>query len=320
MTARDASEAHPPGGAGAATSDQITCAVVGSAGFLGRAFATRLDEMGVAWAGYTRAMPIIDATGRLSLPDSVSTIFWLATRINPSIADTDPGRVAEDRAAFGALLRGVGGLRHERELPLIVLLSSGGTVYDTALPPPYLEGAATRSNNAYGTAKLRLERDLRQNYRGPGLAIRVSNAYGPGQPAESGQGVIAHWLRAARRGERLQIFGDPSTLRDYVYVEDVAKALHAVIDIEQRESIPDTVNIGSGVPTSLAELADAVRRVVSERELEVRVMDARGFDSPDTYLDVSLADRVLRWQPRVSLLDGLTASWDVVRRLGDPRA
>ena len=131
----------------------------------------------------------------------------------------------------------------------MVLVSSGGTVYDPAVPPPYPESAPTRPRTAYGRAKLALE-----GQRSPAaglpdwVTLWVANVYGPGQPAVSGQGVDGYWLRAAAEGEPLTVYGNPDSTRDYVYVGDVAEAMLAT----HRAAVPPpVVNVGSGEPTSL---------------------------------------------------------------------
>ncbi len=179
-------------------------------------------------------------------------MFWLATRINPQIAEQQPDRVVED------LLRAVQGLD---PAPTVVLLSSGGTVSDPQGRAPYDEQAPTRPLSAYGAAKLALESLLAERAPGRHVTLRVANAYGPGQPVGSGQGIIAHWPRAARRGEPVRLFGDPATTRDYVNVEDISEALVAVA--ASTGPLPPVLNVGSGRPTTLQELAETVLDVVA---------------------------------------------------------
>jgi UDP-glucose 4-epimerase len=238
----------------------------------------------------------------------------LATSINPQIAESSPQRVAADYAAFSDFLEGLA--RHSSPPP-VVLLSSGGTVYDDRARPPYDESSPTSPRSAYGKAKLALELQLRERAPRGSVVVRISNAYGPGQPVASGQGVVAHWLRAARREEHLRIFGDPNSSRDYVYVDDVAAAMLAVH--RHIGDLPAVINIGSGVPTSLQALAETVLDVVGDSSLGIEVEEARTFDVHSTWLDVTLADTALGWRSRTSLHDGLAAAWSAVSRLGDPQ-
>jgi len=292
----------------------MSMAVVGAAGFLGRALVDGLRRAALPVSSYTRSAPFLDGDGaaRPGLA-SASTVYWLATQINPQIAEQQPEKVAEDLAAFEQFLRTVKALVVP---PTVVLLSSGGTVYDPDVAPPYAETAPTRPGSAYGSAKLALEEQLAARAPGRFVTLRVSNAYGPGQPVASGQGVIAHWLRAARRGEDIRLFGAPETIRDYVYVDDVARAMRAVDAVPG--PLPPVLNIGSGRPTTLQELAETVLAVVQDPAVQLVVEGRRSFDVPRTWLDISLAASVLGWSPQTPLTDGIAAAWAAVRRLGDP--
>jgi len=292
----------------------MSMAVVGAAGFLGRALVDGLRRAALPVSSYTRSAPFLDGDGaaRPGLA-SARTVYWLATQINPQIAEQQPEKVAEDLAAFEQFLRTVSTLVVP---PTVVLLSSGGTVYDPDVAPPYAETAPTRPGSAYGSAKLALEGQLAAGAPGRFVTLRVSNAYGPGQPVASGQGVIAHWLRAARRGEDIRLFGAPETIRDYVYVDDVARAMRAVDAVPG--PLPPVLNIGSGRPTTLQELAETVLAVVQDPAVQLVVEGRRSFDVPRTWLDISLAASVLGWSPQTPLTDGIAAAWAAVRRLGDP--
>jgi UDP-glucose 4-epimerase len=217
--------------------------------------------------------------------------------------------VHEDRETFVALLRA---LERLADPPRVVLVSSGGTVYDPAVPPPYREDSPTRPRGEYGRAKLELERRLQVAALGPGrtAVARVANAYGPRQPAASGQGVIAYWLRALAADDPITIFGDPASTRDYVYVDDIAQALVALHTLAG--PLPPVVNVGSGEPTSLADLADLVRKAAGSAA-DIRQAPARGFDLPHSWLDVELAAQALGWRPQTSLPDGIAAAWRWIR-------
>lgn len=286
-------------------------AVVGASGFLGSALVRTLRARGVRVGEYTRKAPFLAGPG---MPDdhvvTARTVFWLATSINPAVADAEPWRAQGDRDTFASMLRTVEQLANP---PRIVLISSGGTVYDPAVEPPYREDSATRPLSAYGRAKLELEATLRDSALPDdrGLVVRVANAYGPGQPAASGQGVIAYWLRALAKGESITLFGDPTTTRDFVYVDDIAEALAAVH--EHAGALPPVLNVGSGVPTSLGELAELVCEVTGTPFSGVRRESARGFDTPHSWLEVSLAGGVLGWKPRTPLRTGLSSAWERVR-------
>jgi UDP-glucose 4-epimerase len=284
-------------------------AVVGAAGFLGSALGAAAEAAGIPVDRYTRAEPALGADGgadpRLA---RVGTVFWLASSVNPALAETHPQRARADLDAFTALLRAVRGLRRP---PRMVLLSTGGALYEPDRAPPYREDSPTHPRGAYGRLKLAMEEAL----AGAGLpagravALRVSNVYGPGQPAVSGQGVVGYWLRAAAAGEHLTVYGDPGTTRDYVYLADVTEALLAV---HAAAAPPPVLNIGSGRPTSLGELAGLLLDVVGNPELRLEQRPARGFDVPHTWLDVRRATETIGWTATTDLRTGLTLAWEAV--------
>ncbi len=289
-------------------------AVVGAGGFLGTALTSAARRAGLPLVGYTRAHPCVAADGTPAPGLAAArTVFWLASAINPALAEVSPELVRADREAFVALLTG---LRRLARPPRVVLLSSGGTVYDPAVPPPYAETAPTRPRTAYGRAKLGLEAALAAAGLPDPVTVRVANVYGPGQPAVSGQGVVGYWLRAAAEGEPLTLYGDPESTRDYVYLADVAAALLAV---HRAAAPPPVLNVGSGEPTSLRQLAGAVRDAVGDPELRLRTRPTRGFDRAHTWLDVGLVGRALGWRPTTPLAVGLAAAWSAARA-GHPAA
>jgi UDP-glucose 4-epimerase len=275
-------------------------AVIGARGFVGRALVARLRRSGVVVDELGRETPFaVDGVAHPNVARA-STVFYLANSINPAIAENDPAAVAADLATFASFLGCLAG----RDT-LVVYPNSGGTVYDPAAPPPYTESSPVNPMNAYGRAKLAMESSLLSSGLNA-VSLRITSVYGPGQPAARGQGVIAHWLAAAARGEALKLFGDPSASRDYVYVDDVADAMARVTP-----DAPRVVNVGSGVETTLGSLASLVSEVVGGVEVE-QVPD-RGFDVPRSWVDVSLAKASLGWEPVTSLRDGLARTWESVR-------
>jgi UDP-glucose 4-epimerase len=283
-------------------------AVIGSRGFLGRATVRALLRAGVPVQEYTRSRSFLDRHGRIASDiEGVRTVVWLVSSINPRVAEESPDLIGRDRAAMESLIEGL----HQLDAPpRVVNLSSGGTVYDTATTPPYDESAPTGPTGAYGKAKLMFE-GLLVDSGLPGTSLRLSNAYGPGQPTRPGQGVVAHWLAAALAGRPLHIFGDGDAVRDFVFVDDVADAIVAACTSEH---VPPVVNVGSGQPTSLRQLAEIVLTAVADPALEITLDPGRTFDVARTWLDVSLARTALGWTPRTTLTDG------VARQLADLRA
>jgi UDP-glucose 4-epimerase len=291
-------------------------AVIGAAGFIGASLSSALASAHVDTACFTRGVRVLNHNDELSYAlQRASVIYYLASSINPTAGEQRPDWVAADHEFFSRLLRQLAG---RDDPPAVVLTSSGGTVYDEAVSPPYAETSPVRASGRYGQAKLALEQEL-YNYSGrvPGVILRLSNVYGPGQVAGKGQGVLGYWMRAALDGEPLRVIGDPSFSRDYVYITDVVDSLGRLdralrsgrlFTVSGRPGDPVVLNIGSGVPTSLTELVTVVRGAVG-RHLEVMYAEGRSLDRRHVWLDIAQADRMLGWRPTTGLAEGVARMW-----------
>jgi UDP-glucose 4-epimerase len=294
-----------------AVADMRRTAVVGAGGFIGSHLSAALEAAGHSVVPVTRDRPAVSGTALRSDLHDVATVLYVAGGINPATANAHPERGPADVAEFGRLLEAFGRLAVP---PRVVLASSGGTVYDDSFAPPYREDSPVLESTVYSAAKLAMER-LLTAYDAPtgSTVVRLANVYGPGQRVGTGQGVVAHWIDAALRGRPLTIFGAPETVRDYVYVAD---ATAAMVAIAAAPTTPMVVNVGSGEPTSLAELARVVQSVATEAryDVEIQLVPSRTFDRQRVWLDVSLARASLGWRPNVGLVEGVRHTWHAASR------
>jgi UDP-glucose 4-epimerase len=134
----------------------------------------------------------------------------------------------------------------------------------------------------------------------PSVILRYFNVYGPGQSAEYA-GVITAFIRAALEGNDLTVYGDGTQVRDFVYVEDVARANIAALE----SSIQGEVfNIATGRKTSISELAEEITRLTSSSS-KILYAPAREGDIVYSQADVSKAQELLGWKAEVDLTEGL---------------
>ncbi len=192
----------------------------------------------------------------------------------------------------------------------IVFISSGGTVYGITSQIPTPESAPLAPITAYGVSKLSIERyiALYQHLHGIEYAIlRVSNPYGPYQSAAKGQGVISAFLQKAIAGETIEIWGDGSVVRDFIYIDDVIDAIVAAICHAEPSFV---LNVGSGAGHSLNDIIVAIERLVGH-PIACERRSGRPMDVPRSVLDISRAQQELEWSPRVGLDSGLarTLAW-----------
>lgn len=195
----------------------------------------------------------------------------------------------------------------------LVLVSSGGTVYGEASGLPISEAHQTKPISPYGVTKLTLENYAYLYAATNGLeyvCVRPANAYGVGQRPFAGQGFIATAMASAMRGMPIKIFGQHGTIRDYLYVSDLAFGI--VCALEHGHSSA-TYNLGSGIGLSNLDVIEAIKPMMQEMGCEVRVenLSERTFDVKANVLDSSKLSKHTGWKQTVSFADGLrrTCEW-----------
>ncbi|WP_092579410.1 NAD-dependent epimerase/dehydratase family protein [Achromobacter sp. NFACC18-2] len=193
----------------------------------------------------------------------------------------------------------------------IVFTSSGGTVYGNPRFTPIPENHPTDPICSYGITKLAVEKYLEMFRTLHGLeyqVLRLANPYGERQLTRGNQGVVAIFLGKIIRGECVEVWGDGSSVRDYLHISDVTRALIRSID---PGATPERVlNIGSGIGVSVNELLESIESVTG-RVADRKYLPPRAFDVPSNVLDISAAYRSLGWAPQVPFIEGISrfARW-----------
>jgi UDP-glucose 4-epimerase len=187
----------------------------------------------------------------------------------------------------------------------LIFASTGGAVYGEQREFPAPEDHPQYPVSPYGVSKLAAERYLYfygVQYGLPGVALRYANVYGPRQDPHGEAGVVAIFCGNLAAHETSIINGTGEQTRDYVYVDDVARA--NVLALE-REAPSGAYNIGTGVETSVIELYELLREA-SHAELLPRYAPAKPGEQLRSSLDPSRAAEFLGWRPEVDLATGLT--------------
>lgn len=199
-------------------------------------------------------------------------------------------------------------------VPRVIFLSSGGTVYGIPRQLPISEDHPTDPICSYGITKLAIEKYLALFYHLHSIdytVLRPANPYGERQNPLGLQGAIAVFLGQIARGLPIVIWGDGSVVRDYFYVGDLVEACLTVVSARSEERV---FNVGSGHGVSLNQLVETITRVVSV-DFKILYTPTRPFDVPELVLDVSRAEHSLSWSARTSLEEGLERTWAWVRTL-----
>ena len=192
----------------------------------------------------------------------------------------------------------------------VVFASTGGAIYGEC-ERPARESDPCLPLSPYGAAKLAGEGYLGafgRLYDAPHVSLRFGNVYGPRQDPHGEAGVVAIFLGRLRDGAACRIFGDGSQSRDYVYVEDVARATVAALDGDSG----GVFNVGTGVATSVLELYDICRSTVGTDAAPVHEA-ARPGELGRSVLDGELAATTLGFRPETALASGIAMTWESIR-------
>jgi len=303
----------------------MKCTIFGGGGFIGSAIADRLLADGHQLRIFER--PRVDpyrkfldsehvewVTGDLlsvhdvgAAIDGSDAVIHLVSTTLPKSSNEDPiYDVTTNLVATLQLLDAM----VARKVGKIVFISSGGTVYGTPRHIPVEEDHPTEPQVSYGIVKLAIEKYLLMYERLHGIKttiLRVANPFGERQRVETAQGAVGVFLHKALLGQPIEIWGDGSVTRDYVYISDVAEAFANALTYSGAESV---FNISSGEGTSLNDLIALMEHLL-KRPVERRYFPGRAIDVPVNVLCNDLARRELGWAPKVPLFVGLerTVGW-----------
>ena len=190
-----------------------------------------------------------------------------------------------------------------------VFISSGGVVYGDTDRLPIPEHHPKRPLSPYGVSKLAGEHYLycyRKLFDLDYVALRYSNVYGPRQDPHGEAGVVAIFGGRLLDGQPLTIFGDGEQTRDYVFVEDVARAnlLASEMEMEEPERLDEVAfNVGTGREVSVNELARTMMEATG-RAVPVRHDEPRPGELRRNALRVDRL-RSRGWEPATALDEGL---------------
>ena len=292
--------------------------ITGAAGFLGSALANQLAREGQQVRGlddlsagnpdslfedihFTRG-DVNDRPKLWTLLQDVDCVYHLAARVSVPESVLYPREYnavnVGGTVSLMEAMRDVGVRR--------VVFISSGAVYGDQGQQPLKETAIPDPGSPYAVSKLASEYYVRTIGRLWGIEtviLRVFNAYGPGQnlpPAHPP--VIPNFLRQAVRGGTIVIHGDGSQTRDYVFVDDVVRAMVAAATAPGVDGL--TLNVGSGTETSVRALVHLAQELTG-RSAEVIYNPRSDPGVSRMRADLTLAGEKLGYTPRITLAEGL---------------
>ncbi len=300
-------------------------AILGAGGFIGQNLAQKLILDGHDVTSFVRNSRLADPstlgreivfdfsklTGMSELLNSFDAIYHLVSSTNPSKSSNSPRFDAQENLMASLDLMEI---LKDNPRTRLVFVSSGGTVYGIPQTVPITESHATNPVSFYGVSKLAVEKYLHAysvNTKLDYVVLRLSNPFGPGQVNNKGQGLIPTIVESAMLDKPLRVWGDGSSVRDYLYIDDAVDGISRVISQQCKTSL---FNIGSGFGTSVLELVGHVEEI-TKKKISLVFKKQRTFDAPANVLDISLAKSELSWTPKTELREGLEATvrWNEMR-------
>lgn len=295
--------------------------VVGAGGFVGRHLVRTLSSRGEKVIAISRRpedhdmedvesvnAELIEPEHYARLLDRCRAVAYLASRSTPG---TSAGRPVDE--VQGNLLPLATLLQAMQSKPQVELLylSSGGSLYESTPDEPATEAAHIQPRSYHGAAKVAAEYLIRawcQQYGGRVTLLRPSNIYGPGQIERPGFGIVPTCFGRVVRGETLSVWGDGSTVRDYLYIDDFVSLCMAILAISMPTGAR-TFNASSGIGVSLNEVFRLVESVTGKpltRSYELH----RAVDARHIVMAPGAAQSHYGWMPVTPLEEGLRKTWD----------
>jgi UDP-glucose 4-epimerase len=295
----------------------MRCLVLGSTGFLGEHLVAAALRSGHAVRSYDRRPrptptagleahtgSLLDREAQRRAAAGTEVAFYLAWDGYPgterTLTEDLAVNVGPAVAAFKALA--------DAGVTKVIFASSGGTIYGPPESVPIPEDHPTRPTSVYGLHKKLAEEYLAFLHRRQVLdsvVLRPGNLYGPGQLPGRGQGLVATALGRIAQDLPLEVWGDGSSIRDYVYVEDAARAFLAAAEHGRPGR---AYNVGAGRGWSIRQVVAAIETLLG-RPPEVRYASPQPGSVAINVLDTSRARDELGWSPAVGLEEGLSRTW-----------
>jgi UDP-glucose 4-epimerase len=292
---------------------------MGGLGFIGSHLCRFLLHRGYAVRVFDRlhgsTMLVRDLLGKIEIyegdaekPEDVMEALARVDTVVNLIHTTVPGTsmhnpVYDIESNVAASVKWLKQLEHT-DVKRIIYISSGGTVYGRTDAEPIRESHPTDPICSYGVSKLMIEKYLALYASLAGkehIVCRPGNIYGEGQRLNIGQGVIGVFLHRYLQGLPIEIWGDGSVQRDYLYVGDMINAIYALMHYRGSRHV---FHISSGVGLSLNDIVGLMRRELA-LELHIEHKLSRGFDVSSNILDNSLLLRETGWKPKTDIRLGI---------------
>ena len=244
----------------------------------------------------------------LRLARGVDAIVHLAAA--GSVVDS----VADPAANFEANVQGtftVLDAAREAGVGRLVFSSTGGALIGNAVPPVN-EQSLPKPISPYGAGKLAAEaycHAFAKSFDMTTIALRFANVYGPYSGHK--KGAVTVFLKALHEDRPLQIYGDGTASRDFMYVDDICRGIQLALNAELPGGT--VAHLATGVETTVAGLAEACRQAVGKPEHPIEFLPRRPGEVDRNFATFDFARSALGFEPQVPLVEGLRRTYDWYR-------
>jgi len=241
-------------------------------------------------------------------PDDV---IHLAAQVSVAVSMQDPGMDARINVLGSLNVIGAAQRHGARR----IIYASSAACYGAQEEDILNEGMRCVPASFYGASKYAVEHCLLSAREDSGLewvALRFANVYGPRQDPHGEAGVVAIFARQLLDGGHPEIFGGGDLKRDYIYVEDVARAVALALEAELDGFEDPVFNCSTAVGTTTNRIYALLKEACSS-DVEAQAGPWRPGDVQNLILDNSRLKALLDWSPRITLEDGITRTAEYFR-------
>ena len=187
-----------------------------------------------------------------------------------------------------------------------IIFSSSSNVYED-INGPLREDSKKNPLSPLGISKIMVESYIKYLQNTTDIiftTLRYFNAFGPRQRLSEFSGIIPNAIVKAMKGEEITIFGNGNQIRDFIYVDDIARANLKVIEHPQS----GIFNVGSGQGTSVKKLIATIEKLIARKM--PKIYSESSNEITNSIADISKMKKTFNWKPRVSIEQGLKKTID----------
>ena len=303
--------------------------LTGAAGFLGSHITTKLlseghsvvglddfstgDKSNLITALSNPNFKFVEHDIRIPYNSNVDAILNFACPASPKHYQSDPVRTIETN-----FLGIINLLRLARDTGALIIQASTSEIYGDPMESPQKETYWGNVNpigirSCYDEGKRAAETlcfDYRRQFNIDSRVIRIFNTYGPNMSIDDGR-VVSNFIVQAIRGEPITIYGDGKQTRSFCYVSDLVDGIYKLLVLNHQ--IEGPINLGNPNEFTMIELAKKVIELTNSKS-EI-VYEELPLDDPRSRRpDISLANKILNWSPKIDINEGINLSIDYFRK------